>query len=109
MNLIPSVSPIAAGGACFLDPSSARGAFIDTGIDNDEYKPYGRVCLSVTTVEHLARLIGWAPADEVEALHEELEVTKAALETAERKASEWGNVIEFLGEAAAELADAGAS
>lgn len=109
MNLIPGVSPIAAGGACFLNKANARGEFIDTGVENDQYTPYGRICLSKQTVEHMARLIGWAPAEEVEALYEDLAVATAERDDALEKAEKFGSVVTFLGEAANELALAGDS
>ena len=103
MNVIPQVSPIAAGGGCFIDRTEVRGRFIDTGIDNDQWMPYGRICLAERTVENMARLLGWAPASEVEAALEEVAVLKAQLAEAKDQAKRFGSVIEFLGEAAAEL------
>lgn len=107
MRLIPSVSPIAAGGACFLNKAQARGEFVDTMIDNGPEMPYGRICLSVTTVEHMARLIGWAPPAEVEAMRSERDSALLELSIADEKAKRYGDALEFLGEVSAELAAAG--
>lgn len=103
MNLIDQISPIAAGGACFIDRTEARGRFIDTGVDNDQWMPYGRICLAENTVENMARLLGWAPAAEVEAALEEIAALRAQLDSTTAKADRYAEVIGFLGEAAAEL------
>lgn len=64
--------PTDAGGACFIMPANTDGRFVDTMVDNDDAKPYGRIIISEAQVAEMARLFGWATPGEVSKLRDEL-------------------------------------
>ncbi|HEY7824995.1 MAG TPA: hypothetical protein VIG24_19300 [Acidimicrobiia bacterium] len=100
MNVYDSIPPIAAGGADFLQPGHDKGPWIDTLVDNDVHTPYGRIVLSATTVSHLARLLGWAPPEEVTAVKAENDQLSAELADLRVHAQKNADIVRLIAEVA---------
>ncbi len=86
MQVLDAFPPVAAGGSCFLNRANYRGRCVDTGVDSDfdDPLPYGRICLSESTVGHYARLLGWVSPVEAAQLADRIDDLEDALADAEQ-------------------------
>lgn len=81
MQVLDSIPPNAAGGACFLNRANYRGRCIDTGVVNDfdTPLPYGKIVVSESTAAHMADLLGWVSPEKAQELTDRIDDLEAVL------------------------------
>lgn len=106
MQVLDSIPPNAAGGACFLNRANYRGRCIDTGVVNDfdTPLPYGKIVVSESTAAHMADLLGWVSPEKAQEYTDridDLEAVLAIVEDERDRALEAVAALRKLDEAAA--------